>query len=217
MRMIKLLYASRPIRKILRDRRRRRAEFVLSKVATSPGTSILDIGCGPNGRSFEDFIDESFKVTGIDLLDEDEVRMAHPGFTYIKQDARDFGRFRDGEFDLVVSFGMMEHICDRSVLRAMASEIARLSGQWAIVVPWKYAFIEPHFKFPFFQLLPYPLKVFLTRALNLHDLGDKDYDYIRTHYQWLPNREWKEIFQASGVYVMPSLDAIAIVRSECSR
>ena len=197
-------------------RRIKRAEFILSKVNVFDGMSILDIGCGPNGRSFADHIPHNYKITGIDILDEDKVKTDYPDFTYLKQDAEDLSMFGDKEFDLAVSIGMMEHICHEEVLHKMYSEIERVSKQWVIVVPWRYAFIEPHFKFPFFQLLPYPLKVFLTKSLNLHGLGmsvKSDYDYIRNHYKWLTNKQWSEAFKGSKCFVTPHFDTIAIVKT----
>jgi ubiquinone/menaquinone biosynthesis C-methylase UbiE len=215
--MAEFFYKTSLVQMCLTKRRQKRAEFVLSKVNVSHGMTILDVGCGPNGRSFEDFISKDIKITGIDILDETEVKTNNPSFKYLKQDAQDLKIFSDNEFELAVSFGMMEHICDHSVLSKMSSEISRVSKQWVIVVPWKCAFIEPHFKFPFFQLLPYSLKIFLTKILNLHNLKKKvelDYNYITKHYQWLTNSQWVSIFKGARCYVTPHLDTIAIVKTD---
>lgn len=214
--MSERFYKTGAIQKILEIRRKKRLSFVLSKVHLSPGMSVLDVGCGPNGRSFSDYVPNDFEITGVDIIEEKDVHMNHPNFTYIKQDARDLSMFPDKRFDLTVSFGMMEHVCDQTALKEMSSEIQRVSRQWAIVVPWRYAVVEPHFKFPFFQLLPYGAQVYLTKNLNLHGLAEvirKDRDYIKKHYQWFPSSEWRSIFQAQKVYVVPFLDTIAIVNS----
>ncbi|MBI4774998.1 MAG: class I SAM-dependent methyltransferase [Deltaproteobacteria bacterium] len=213
--MAELLYNTKLIQTVLSYRRQKRVDFVLSKVDVFSGMSILDVGCGPDGRSFEDFAHRDLKIVGVDILDEDQIHMNHPNFQYFKQDAQDLSRFADHEFDLCVSFGMMEHICDHSILRRMYSEIDRVSKQWIIVVPWKYAIIEPHFKFPFFQLLPYFFKITLTRTLNLHGLRNavrEDYNHIRDNYQWLTSSEWIGIFQGGRVYITPYKDTIAIVK-----
>jgi ubiquinone/menaquinone biosynthesis C-methylase UbiE len=176
---------------------------------------ILDVGCGPDGRSFENYVDVSYKIIGIDILDENRVHCNHPNFTYIKKDAGDLKVFQDKQFDLTVSIGMMEHICNRQVLTKIAQQIQRVSRQFIIVVPWKWAWIEPHFKFPFFQLLPYNMQLLLTRILNLHNLRDavtRDREYIKNHYQWLPSAEWNNIFWDSKTYVTPTLETIAIVK-----
>jgi len=209
-------YKKKAIQRLLMVRRKRRAEFILSKVDTFPKMSILDVGCGPNGRSFENHVSGDLQITGIDVLDEKKVRMDHPNFKYYKQDASDLSIFAEKEFDLAVSIGMMEHICDHDLLNLIYEEINRVAQQWVIIVPWKYAWIEPHFKFPFFQLFPYGLKVLLTKAFNLHNLRAPvwdDYDYIKKHYQWLSSSDWQRIFKKSKIVLTPTLDTIAIVKS----
>ena len=210
------VYRTKPIQGVLGSRRRRRADFFLSKVSVAPGMSILDVGCGPDGRSLEDFLPDDYRIVGIDIIPGDTVETDHPNFTYYEQDASDLSRFGDKEFDLAFSIGMMEHICDHSLLTRMASGIDRVAEQYVIMVPWRWAWIEPHFKLPFFQFYPRPLQNALTRAFNLHGLRrnvTEDPQYIAEHYQWLPSREWERIFAGSRVHVCPTLETIAIVRS----
>ena len=215
--MAEFFYKTNLVQNVLAKRRRKRAEFILSKVSVFLGMSILDVGCGPNGRSFEDFLPKDYKITGIDILDEKGVITNHPNFTYLKQDAQDLNMFKDNEFDLAVSIGMMEHVCDRAVLKKMYTEINRVSQQWVIVVPWKYAFLETHFKFPFFPLLPYFMQIFLTKALNLHNLRHsvkQDYNYIKNNYQWFSNSQWLNIFEGGKCYLTSHMDTIAIVKAK---
>ena len=174
---------------------------------------IIDIGCGPNGRSFENLVSHNYEITGIDLYEENQVKMSHPNFKYKKQDAKDLSIFKDQEFDLAISIGMMEHICDRNIIDQMYFEINRVAKQWVIGVPWKYTIIEPHFKFPFFQLFPYNVKVSLAKTFNLHDLRStvtKDYNYINNHYQWLTNSEWLKIWKGGKCFITPFLDLIIV-------
>lgn len=215
--MGEFFYRKQVVQKLLHKRRKHRVAFYLSKVQLWPEMSILDVGCGPDGRSLENFLPRDYRVVGIDLYDETKVKIDHPRFTYIKQDARDLSRFADKEFDLAVSIGMMEHICDHAILRQMAREIDRVSRQYVISVPWKHTWIEAHFKFPFFQLLPYGLKLTLTKMLDLHLLKEKvqkDPTYIRKHYQWLSSAEWREIFVGSKIYLQPTFEGIAIVKRD---
>lgn len=213
--MAERFYRSKIVQAALRERREKRFAFMLSKVNLRAQMSILDVGCGPDGRSVEDYISDNFYITGIDLYEECKVSVNHPHFTYIQQDASDLSRFEDNKFDLAFCVGMMEHICDRRVLLKIVQEIERVSKQYVIVVPWKWAWIEPHFHLFFFQLLPEKLKLFLIRAFNLHNLGKrikKDRSYLRNHYQWLSSKEWKAMFVDSKVYVCPGWDTIAVVK-----
>lgn len=215
--MGEFIYKTKIIQKILEERRKRRIEFMLSKVNVYPGMRILDIGCGPDGRSLENYLPPDYRIVGIDLYEEREVRVSHPCFSYIQQDATDLSRFIDKQFDLTFSIGMMEHICNQSSLKKMIREIERVSKQYIIIVPWRWAWIEPHFKFPFFQLFPYTLKVYLTRLLNLHSLREKikmDFSYINKNYQWFSSKVWNEYFLGSTIYLCPTLETIAIVKND---
>lgn len=179
---------------------------------------MLDVGCGCDGRSFEAYVASDFNIVGIDLFEPEDVKIKHPGFKYYKQNAADMWLFGDKAFDLAVSIGMMEHICNRPVLNEMAREIERVAKQWVIVVPWRYGFIEPHFKFPFFPLLPNGIQIGIAKQLNLHNLAKKirdDSSYISNHYQWLSTQEWVDIFKADGAYVLPPLfDALVMVKRD---
>jgi ubiquinone/menaquinone biosynthesis C-methylase UbiE len=216
---VEYVYSLRPVQSLLQRRRRARARFLLSKVLTFPGMSILDVGCGTDGNSLEAVLPPESTVVGIDLIDPNRVRITHPKFEYIQQDAADLRRFRDKQFDLAVSVGMMEHICDRQKLTAIANEMIRVAKQLAVVVPWRYAWIEPHFKFPFFQLLPRLAQVAITRTLNcdghgqLARLNPRAFESrLRQSYQWLSTAEWKAIFKAQKGYLAPTLETLVIVR-----
>lgn len=80
-------------------------------------------------RSLEDYLPNDYRIVGIDLLDESEVSMSHPGFTYIQQAASDLSRFGEKEFDLAFSIGMMEHICNCQFILGMARQIDRVSRE----------------------------------------------------------------------------------------
>lgn len=208
------------IQRILVERRKNRARFLLSRVRQRPGMSVLDVGCGTDGNSLESELPSDYTITGIDLLDPKEVHISHPRFQYLQQDARDLSRFGDKRFDLAVSVGMMEHICNRTVLEQIAREIDRVSQQYVIVVPWKYAWLEPHFKLPFFQLLPYSLQRELTKLFNLQNYAafvkadpDQFAHHFQQQYQWLSNSEWRQIFKGSHVHLNPTLESISIVKT----
>lgn len=214
--MAEEIYHTYGVQRILRWRRIKRINYVLSIVQTWPGMKILDVGSGRDGRSFENIVSNDYKITGIDLFDPHEVVITRPHFQYHKQDASDLSMFGSKQFDLAISIGMMEHICERSVLKQMAREIERVAQQWIVIVPWKYTLIEPHFKFPLFQLLPSSVQRELTIGLNLHGLRKalrQDHSFISKHYQWLTTKEWVKIFRANKARVLPPFfDAVAIIK-----
>lgn len=202
------------IRKLLAYRRKVRIDFALSKVFTKNDMNVIDIGCGIDGRSFDDYVPADWKITGIDILYE-QLKHEHQNFRYIRQDAQDLTRFRTNEFDLAVSIGMLEHITDDLVFKCIVSEIKRVARQYIVVVPYKYCWVEPHYGVPFFPLFPYSMKLALIKILNLSNHRDtvkKDPQYINKNYRWLSNAEYRVVFPDSTIYLLPTLEMIAIIR-----
>jgi len=203
------------VRDALASRRRARVDFMLSKVNVRPSMKVLDVGCGFDGRSFDDYAPADWEITGVDIIAPEGVHHTHPNFNYLEQDARDLSRFADDEFDLAVCVGMMEHITDPVTFRAIVSEMLRVSKQYIVVVPYKYAWIEPHYGVPFFPLLPYSAKVWLVKTLNLSGHRSAvlaDSEYINKHYRWLSNDEYRQEFPASTIDVLPTREMIAITK-----
>jgi len=204
------------LQRILAYRRKKRVSFLLSKVDTKSRMKILDLGCGPDGRSFEDFAPADWQIVGVDVMAPEEIHIEHPGFTYVRQDAGDLSRFQDLEFDLLVSFGMLEHIIDEAKYRQVVSEIIRVAQQYIIVIPNKYALIEPHYGFPFFALFPHPIQAALVKIFNLSDARrdlKKDPDFIRKRCVWRSHAQCRKDFPGSRIYTLHTLDSIAIVKS----
>lgn len=188
---------------------------MLSLVRTDGPQRILDLGCGRDGRSLADHVPDTWDITGLDLHDPDEVHVAHPRFTYLQRDAQDLRAFEDDAFDIAFSIGMLEHVCLPAALHLMAQEIDRVARQYVVVVPWRWAWLEPHFKFPFFQLLPRRAQNRLVRALDLDGRAGyvaADPDYVPKRYQWLASAAWRRIFPGATVHVAPTWETIAIVK-----
>lgn len=205
------------VRKALSYRRRSRVRAMLSKIAVTDNMKVIDIGCGPDGRSFEDYVPQDWDITGVDIIPPEEVEHTHPKFSYIQQDAQDLSRFGDGEFDLAISIGMLEHITDDTTFKRIVSELRRVARQHVVVVPYKYAWIEPHYGVPFFPLLPYRLQVAMVKLFNLSDqrqLVTDNPQYLRENYRWLSNAQYRKEFPDSIVRLTPTFDMIAITRGD---
>jgi SAM-dependent methyltransferase len=129
--------------------RARRHERFFALTALRPGARVLDVGCGQIGlRALEPNLD----ITGVDLVQ----RPAYPG-PFVRADATQRLPFADGEFDLVYSSSVVEHIppADRG---AFASEIRRVGRGWFVQTPaWSFP-IEPHALLPAAHWLPVALR-----------------------------------------------------------
>lgn len=204
------------IRKILKYRRKARVDFMLSKVVTTANMKVIDVGCGFDGRSFENFVPTEFRIIGVDVVPVERIQHRHPNFTYVQRDAQDLSCFKDHEFDLAVSIGMLEHITEESKFKRIVSEMRRVAKQYIVVVPYKYCWIEPHYGIPFFPIFPYSIKLALVKTFNLSNQRDvikKDPGYIDKNYRWLSNAEYRAEFPDSTIFLLPTLETIAITRS----
>ena len=199
--------------RILVVRRRLRIEQALSKVRTYERMRVLDIGCGTDGRSLEDFLPQGWEVTGADILAPEKVHHSYPGFRYVRANAAALG-FADNAFDLVVSVGMLEHVTDQTEFEAVASEIRRVGRQHIVIVPWRFALVEPHYALPLFPLFPYWAQIAVIKLLNPTNQRAKlaqDPGYFKKSIRWLSSAEYKIHFPGSSVCVSPTLDTIAII------
>ena len=71
--------------------------------------------------------------------------------------------FDNQSFDIVFSNSVIEHVGNFDRQRQMAKEIRRIGKRYWVQTPYKHFPIEPHFVFPFFQYLPYPLRIFAAQ------------------------------------------------------
>lgn len=200
--------------------RQARYERIMDLLEVAPGDRILDLGCGPGPRSLAAFNREN-EIVGVDLLDEDEVTVGQPNFSYRRLDATDLHVLPDRSFDVAVSLGMLEHIRPRERLLAAIRETQRVAGRYCFVVPHRYAFLEPHFFLPLFPLWPGWLKTFLSKRFRLGTQERRPAgDWQRIN--WLTRRQWAELFDEPGLAIHnhwygPLLQYYLIVGGDRSR
>ena len=118
---------------------------------------------------------------------------------------------------MAISIGMLEHITEIKMFKKVVNNIRRVARQHIVIVPRKFALVEPHYGVPFFPIFPQRLKLFLIKLLNLSNhrqAVSEDPEYVNKHFMWLSNAEYKSYFPDSEIYVAPTLDTIAIVRTD---
>jgi SAM-dependent methyltransferase len=131
-----------------RARARRHARF-FALTGLQPGARVLDVGCGQLGlRALEPDLD----ITGVDLAE----RPDYPG-PFVRADASTGLPFADGEFDLVYSSSVIEHV-PRARRPAFAAEIRRVGRSWFVQTPALSFPIEPHSLLPAAHWLPVPMR-----------------------------------------------------------
>jgi ubiquinone/menaquinone biosynthesis C-methylase UbiE len=108
--------------------------------------------------------------TEIVLLNLYKNEASKPGFSSIVGDACNLTGISDQSFDIVFSNSVIEHLFTYEQQQKMANEVARVGKSYFIQTPNKYFPIEPHWLFPFFQFLPFTVKVFLTQHFTLGNI-----------------------------------------------
>jgi hypothetical protein len=137
--------------------RARRFSQFLKTLRVTTSDRILDVGGTP----------DTWRGSGLEgqitLLNLDHHGAEAPPFRYVQGDAcrMDFGM---GEFDVVFSNSVIEHVGDPGRQRSFASEVARVGRRYWVQTPWRHFPIEPHMLFPLFQYLPASAQ----RAVGLH-------------------------------------------------
>jgi hypothetical protein len=90
-----------------------------------------------------------------------------PHINVVRGDARAMPQFDDGEFDVVYSNSVIEHVGPRPQQEQMAAEIRRVGRNYFVQTPNRGFPIEPHFVFPAFQHLPVAVRTQLFMRLRL--------------------------------------------------
>jgi SAM-dependent methyltransferase len=129
--------------------RRRRHERFFAMCELARGARVLDVGCGTLGlRALESDLD----ITGVDMAE----RPDYPG-PFVQADAAIGLPFADGEFDLVYSSSVIEHV-PPARRAAFATEVRRVGRGWFVQTPALSFPIEPHSLLPFAHWLPTALR-----------------------------------------------------------
>lgn len=158
-----------------RMRRRRFALFRALLEQPPRAQRILDVGGTVGFWEAMQALSPDVSVTLLNLQPSSQA--LPPGFHAVSGDARAMREFRDGEFDLVFSNSVIEHVGTLDDQLRMADEVRRVGKRYFVQTPNRYFPIEPHFLLPYFQFYPRTLQVELTRHFALG------------WYAKIPNRE----------------------------
>jgi SAM-dependent methyltransferase len=124
-------------------------EYALRHLPDRPRPAILDFGCGPNLSPARHFRALGLDARGCDIL---------PGYPY---DGRDFFRYdpddasRDGQFDVIVSIDVIEHLGDTARAWTRLNRLLRPGGVMAHSFPSRlhYGLMHAHCAAPFHTCL----------------------------------------------------------------
>ena len=153
--------------------RQRKLRLLLDELRPTPETSVLDIGADELGFGEEhgcgtmNFFEEHYpwpqRITALGLHDGQGFRARYPGIRYVQGDACALP-FADGEFDLVFSNAVIEHVGGRDRQRRLVLEAIRVGRRVFITTPNRRFPVEVHTRLPFVHWLPDALSHRVYRA-----------------------------------------------------
>ena len=141
--------------------------FLRNKGVTSH-IRILDIGGTPDYWKYLNF--KYIKNVSIISLNLEVIEVPEDFkeiITSVKGTAINMCEFPDQSFDLVFSNSVIEHVGDYHDQMKMANEMKRIGVHGFLQTPNKFFLMEPHFLFPYFQLLPNRMKEELVFRFSL--------------------------------------------------
>ncbi|MDF7825436.1 class I SAM-dependent methyltransferase [Pontiellaceae bacterium B12227] len=133
--------------------REKRMARMLDRIRFKDGMRVLDVG-GSGDWNWES-VDADISITTINLYPATEVSLEN----YVQGDACDMHMFQDGEFDLVFSNSVIEHLPSKDHQQRMAAEIKRVGKTYWVQTPNKHFPLELHLCCPFIQYFPVKFRI----------------------------------------------------------
>ena len=143
--------------------RRRKLRLFLEELHPTAETSVLDVGadelafgegdgCGTL-NFFEEHSPWPERITALGLQDGSGFRARYPEIPYVQGDACALP-FADGEFEIVFSNAVIEHVGDRERQRRLVAEAIRVGRRAFITTPNRRFPVEVHTRLPVVHWLP---------------------------------------------------------------
>lgn len=142
---------------VSRRARQKRMAIFIEAMSLAPGTRILDLGGAPDTWRP---VDIPLDITILNLpgiVNTDSTPPQHE-VRYIEGDACNAAGLAPGDFDVVYSNSVIEHVGPESRQRAFASEVLRLGPRYWVQTPSKWFPIEAHCGMPYWWFYPESLR-----------------------------------------------------------
>jgi SAM-dependent methyltransferase len=143
--------------------RKRKLRLLFDELHPTAETSVLDVGADElafgegDGCGTLNFLEEMYpwpeRITALGLQDGVRFRSRYPHISYVQGNACALP-FADGEFDIVFSNAVIEHVGDRSRQRLFVSEALRVGRRVFLTTPNRRFPIEVHTRLPLVHWLP---------------------------------------------------------------
>jgi SAM-dependent methyltransferase len=139
--------------------RRKMFRVFMEFVRPGPGTRVLDVGVTNDdthreSNYFEQLYPYPQNITCVGTEDGSHLALRYPGLTYLQVRTGEPLPFRDGEFDVVFSNAVIEHVGSRAAQAAFARELCRVGRSFFITTPDRRFPFEHHTGLPLLHYLP---------------------------------------------------------------
>lgn len=150
----------------------------LELVCPTEGTRILDVGTTPDlAISYNNFLERLYprpsRITACSVEDCTNLEREFPGLTFRTIAGSDLPA-GDREFDVAVSFAVLEHVGSRARQLHFLAEMARVSNRFLLYAPYRYFPIEMHTFLPLTHWLPARSYRAIWRRLGLSFWAEED-------------------------------------------
>jgi SAM-dependent methyltransferase len=177
--------------------RERKLRLFMDELQPTPETSVLDVGADElgfgegEGCGTLNFFEERYpwpeRITALGLHGGHDFRARYPAITYVQGDACELP-FGDGEFDIVFSNAVIEHVGGRERQRMLVSEAIRVGRRVFITTPNRRFPVEVHTRLPLVHWLPDALAHPVYRAAGKEFAADVRLLSRRTFASLFPGR-----------------------------
>lgn len=137
--------------------RRKMLSLLMDLTGAGEGTTVLDVGVTNDRRKESNFLEKLYpwpaNITAVGLEDASFLESLQPGIRYVKADGMKLP-FRDGSFDLVTAFAVIEHTGSRENQARFVRELCRVGRICVITTPNRGHPMEVHTMLPLLHWLP---------------------------------------------------------------
>ena len=141
--------------------RKRRMDAFMTRMGVTPDTRIVDLGGNPGIWSC---LDQPLDITILNLPGMTEPHSpTHHRMRFVEGDACDVPQFQPGQFDIVFSNSVIEHVGPERKQEAFAATVKRLAARYWIQTPAIWFPLEAHTGVPFWWFYPEAVRKAILR------------------------------------------------------
>jgi hypothetical protein len=138
--------------------RRRMYRRVLDMARPTSETRIVDVGTTPDlhlayNNFFERLYPHTERLSACSIEDCANLETSFPGLSFKRITGPDLP-YANREFDLALSFAVLEHVGSAERQRHFLSELARIADAFVVYTPYRYFPMEMHTLLPLVHWLP---------------------------------------------------------------